>query len=123
MQRCILRAREEYVFAGEDFAVNLTHQDAAVLNITRACELAIDLANHLIKTRKLGIPTDSRQSFELLEQAGIISKALSARMQAMIGFRNIAVHDYLRLDMDIVMWVIQDGLKDLLTFTDEIRQL
>ena len=44
-------------------------------------------------------------------------------MQSMIGFRNIAVHDYLRLDMDIVMWVIQDGLKDLLTFTDEIRQL
>ena len=57
MQRCILRAREEHALAGEDFATSLTHQDAAVLNITRACELAIDLANHVIKVEKLGIPT------------------------------------------------------------------
>ena len=122
MQRCIARAREEYETAGKDFATNVTHQDAAVLNITRACELTIDLANHLIKTRKLGIPTDSRQSFELLEQAGLISSELSTRMQSMVGFRNIAVHDYRQLDMEIVSWVIEDGLDDLLSFADLTRQ-
>ena len=93
-----------------------------MLNITRACELTIDLANHLIKTRKLGIPTDSRQSFELLEQAGLISLGLSRRMQSMVGFRNIAVHDYRQLDMEIVSWVIEDGLDDLLAFADLVRQ-
>lgn len=63
MQRCILRAREEYEFAGGDLAANITHQDAAVLNITRACELTIDLANHLTKVRHLGIqPTVGRVS-------------------------------------------------------------
>ena len=122
MQRCIARARQEYEIAGNSFATNATHQDAAVLNITRACELTIDLANHLIKTRKLGIPVDSRQSFELLAQADLLSLESSRQMQSMVGFRNIAVHDYRELDMAIVSWVIEDGLDNLLTFADEVRR-
>jgi uncharacterized protein YutE (UPF0331/DUF86 family) len=123
MQRYIARAREEYEFGGNNFATSATHQDAAVLNITRACELAIDLANHLIKTRKLGIPTDSRQSFELLAQANLLSQDSSRHLQSMVGFRNIAVHDYRELDITIVSQVIEDGLDDLLTFADQVRRV
>jgi len=65
IQRCIKRAREEYKEAGEEFDSNYTKQDAAILNITRACEQALGLANHIIKTDKLGIPADSGQSFDL----------------------------------------------------------
>lgn len=122
MQRCVSRAREEYGFAGGDLASHITHQDAAVLNITRACELAIDLANHLTKVRRLGIPTDSRESFELLAKAGFLSPYLTGCMQSMVGFRNVAVHDYRELDAGIVHWVIEQGLQDLLTFADEVRK-
>ena len=122
MQRCISRAREEYEFAGRDLASSITHQDAAVLNITRACELAIDLADHLTKVRRLGIPTDSRESFELLAKAGFISPDLTRCLQSMVGFRNIAVHDYRELDAGIVDWVIEQGLEDLLTFADGVRE-
>lgn len=122
MQRCILRAREEYALAGDDFKTAASHQDAAVLNIIRACELAIDLANHVIKVRKLGVPTGTRQSFELLEQASVIAPLLSQRLRSMVGFRNIAVHDYQQLDSDIVVWVINEGLNDLVAFTDVLLQ-
>ncbi len=50
IQRCVLRAREEYRAAGGQFQSDYTRQDAAILNITRACEQAIDLANHLIRS-------------------------------------------------------------------------
>lgn len=123
MQRCISRAREEYEFAGGDLSSNITHQDAAVLNITRACELAIDLANHLTKVRRLGIPTDSRESFELLAKADFISPDLTQSLQSMVGFRNVAVHDYRELDAGIVNWVIEQGFDDLLTFADEVRKV
>ena len=123
LQRCIARAREEYAFAGRDFSTSVTHQDAAVLNITRACELTIDLANHLIKVRKLGIPTDTRESFELLEQARLIEPAISQSMQSMVGFRNVAVHDYRQLNTEIVNWVIEEGLNNLLSFADQIRRI
>lgn len=122
MQRCIARARDERKFAGGDLASNVTHQDAAVLNITRACELAIDLANHAIKVGKLGIPTDSRESFDLLQQAGLISVMQAMRMKSMVGFRKVAVHDYRNLDPEIVAWVMDEGLQDLLAFAETIRQ-
>jgi hypothetical protein len=52
IQRCTLRAREEYRYDPGGFDTNYTRQDAAVLNILRACEQAIDLANHIIKSYK-----------------------------------------------------------------------
>ncbi len=69
IQRCVRRVREEYAADTDSFDTNPTRQDAAVLNILRACEQSIDLANHAIKNRKLGIPTSSGESFELLAAA------------------------------------------------------
>ncbi|MBF0633600.1 MAG: hypothetical protein HQK85_02975 [Nitrospinae bacterium] len=62
IQRCIERAREEYRLAGDSFRSDYSRQDAAILNITRACELAIDLANFMIKTVKLGVPASSAEA-------------------------------------------------------------
>ena len=123
MQRCVVRVREERDLAGGDLASSITHQDAAVLNITRACELAIDLANHLIKVRQLGIPNDSRESFEFLKDAELITPDLTDQLKSMVGFRNVAVHDYVKLDIQIVSWIIEEGLEHLLSFADEIRQI
>ena len=67
IQRCVRRAREEYQANRDGFAGDYTRQDAALLNVVRACETAIDLANHVIRARKLGIPVSSADSFELLE--------------------------------------------------------
>ncbi len=69
IQRCVRRAREELAAGSKEFDTNFTRQDAAVLNVLRACEQSIDLANHVIKTHKLGIPTSSGESFDLLAAA------------------------------------------------------
>jgi len=47
IQRCIARAREEKAKAGDDFETDFSHQDACVLNVLRACETTLDLANHV----------------------------------------------------------------------------
>ncbi len=120
IQRCVKRAREEYREAGEHFQDDYTHQDAAILNVTRGCEQAIDLANHIIRSEKLGIPTDSGESFELLVKADIIPRELGNRLRKMVGFRNTAIHEYQELDIHIVERVIEGGLDDLILFTDHI---
>lgn len=117
IQHCIKRAREELNKTGEDFTSDYTRQDAAILNITRACEQAIDLANHLIKTNKLGIPSDSRQSFDLLAEAEIISVEIAGSLKKMIGFRNTAIHEYQRINIPIVVNIIQKDSGDLIRFT------
>ena len=120
IQRCIRRAREELELAGTGFREDYTRQDAAILNITRACEQALDLTNHIIKTHKMGIPTSSRESFDLLERQGVIPNDLAVKLRKMIGFRNTAVHQYQQLNIDIVIEIIRSGLDELITFTDAI---
>lgn len=117
IERSVARAREEFTAAGDGFARDWTRQDAAILNILRGCELAIDVANILIRERSLGVPQASRESFKLLADAGLIEHALSARLQRMIGFRNIAVHQYQALEPAIVAAILQRDLGDLLTFS------
>lgn len=119
--RCIEPARAEYALAGDKFKQDFTRQDAAVLNVTRVCEAAIDLANTLIRTRRLGVPGDTRESFALLERGGLIPADLSRRLQGMVGFRNIAVHQYQDLDLNVVESVIRKGLDDLLTLAKAVR--
>lgn len=70
--RCIARARSEHAIAGNAFRQDFTRQDAAILNITRACEAAIDLGNMVIRKQRLGVPDQTRDSFALLERSGFI---------------------------------------------------
>ena len=117
IERCVARAREEYEAAGADFASNFSRQDAAVLNIQRACEAALDLGQHLIRRDKLGLPQSARNVFDLLAQAGRIDAALAESLKKMVGFRNIAVHDYQTLLLPITVSVITEHLDEFLQLT------
>jgi uncharacterized protein YutE (UPF0331/DUF86 family) len=64
-----------------------------------------------------GIPQDTREAFELLEQAGRLDPALATRLKKMVGFRNVAVHDYQKLNLDIVRRILLEHLDDFLAFT------
>lgn len=116
VERCLGRIRDEYRGHEAEFETNLTRQDAIILNLQRACEACIDLAMHLVRKRHLGLPQESRQAFVLLEQAGILNGELSGRMQAMVGFRNIAVHDYQTLSIPIVRTILDHRLADFEQF-------
>lgn len=121
IQRCVERARQEYRSDPDGFATNHTLQDAAVLNVLRACEQAIDLANHVIHTYKMGIPTASTESFDLLLAKHVIDTALSEKLKQMVHFRNIVIHQYQRMDIEIVTSVIVSGLDDLVQFGDRVK--
>ena len=119
-QRCIRRARDIYAKHHDDFANNFDAQDAAVLNLIRVCELAIDIANFIIRRDKLGIPATSAEGFDLLHQAGQIDAQIAQPMKAMVGFRNVAVHQYRDLDYNILIAVIENDLDTVLAFLDRI---
>ena len=116
LQRCVSQARVALSTAGTEFKTNYLLQDAAVLNIIRACETSIDLANMIIRKKRLGIPVESRDSFGILMRESLLDHALGDKLQKMVGFRNLAVHRYRDLDIDIVEAVIQRNLDDLLAF-------
>jgi uncharacterized protein YutE (UPF0331/DUF86 family) len=102
---------------------NYTKQDSIILNIQRACEAAIDLAMHVVAERRLGLPQNSRDAFSLLCAGGLLDNQLSVRMQAMVGFRNIAVHDYQAVNLVIVKMIIEKHLNDLRRFVAVVLAL
>ena len=123
MERCIAQARAYYGRPlREAFEKDFIRQDAIAINLQRAMELAIDIANHLIKEKKLGLPRESRESFALLERAGVISQDLSRKLQGMVGFRNILVHEYQKLELAIMIDVIENRLGDLADFSTLVLQ-
>jgi uncharacterized protein YutE (UPF0331/DUF86 family) len=120
IERCLHRIVEEYGGDRQNLLLNQTKQDAIILNLQRACETAIDLAMYVISQRRLGLPQESRDAFALLQTAGILPAELAARMQRMVGFRNVAVHEYARLNLDIVHTIITKHLDDFRTFSSTI---
>jgi uncharacterized protein YutE (UPF0331/DUF86 family) len=116
IERCLARVVEEYAADERNLRDNLTRQDSIILNLQRACEASIDLAMALVKVHRLGPPQEIRHAFELLQDAGLLDAALAARMARMVGFRNVAVHDYQRLNLDVVKAIILDRLDDFRAF-------
>ena len=112
IERCIRRVREE-ASACPNYD-NFTHLDALTLNIERACQAAIDMAMHVVAERRLGVPQSSAGAFTLLEHAGLIDAELSKSLRGMAGFRNIAVHQYDEINMDILGWVVESGHLDFI---------
>lgn len=117
IERCIKRVRMIYSRNPSALDEDWDMQDIITLNLQRACEAAIDMAVHVVRAKKLGVPQASRDFFELLAKNNLISKELNHRMKAMVGFRNIATHDYRELDFAILRSIIEKHLDDFLAFS------
>lgn len=120
IERCIRRIYEEYDNKPDNLR-NITRQDSIILNLQRACEAAIAMAMHIVAEQGWGIPVTSRDAFETLLEHEFLEEALTQRLKAMVGFRNIAVHDYQKMNLDILQEIIEKHLHDLINFAKICR--
>jgi uncharacterized protein YutE (UPF0331/DUF86 family) len=115
IQKCLRRIKE-VTGLNPDSLSEINIQDIFVLNLQRAVQSTIDLASHIMASEGLGIPDTIKDNFLRLEQAGIIGRDLSKKMQAMVGFRNIAIHDYQAINVEILKTILIQHLKDVEEF-------
>ncbi|MGY0692798.1 type VII toxin-antitoxin system HepT family RNase toxin [Virgibacillus sp. FSP13] len=121
IERCIKRIHDEY----KDNPINLTNftkQDSIILNLQRACEASIDLAMYIVSEKQLGLPQNSRDAFSFIQTEGIITSSLAQKMKAMVGFRNIAVHDYQEINLTILQKILDEHLEDFSKYTQVIMK-
>ncbi|MDZ7706814.1 MAG: DUF86 domain-containing protein [Trueperaceae bacterium] len=121
IELCLARVREEYG-DGTELESDQRRQDALVLNLLRACETAIDLAMHAVRKASLGVPQSSRDAFGLLAEGGRIAPDLAEELKRMVGFRNIAVHRYQDLDLDVLHAIVREKLHVFETFVRTLLQ-
>jgi len=85
-----------------------------------AIESALDIGNHIIADRNYAKPESNRQVFEILHKNHVIDADLLHRLIRMAQFRNILVHDYLKLNREVVYNVVISDIYDLERFVKSI---
>lgn len=88
----------------------------------QVCQSAIDLAEAFISLKKYRKPTTMKEPFEILEEGGIIDKDLSNNLCKMVGFRNVLVHEYLKIDYDRLFNVLYRDLADIEKFIKMVEK-
>lgn len=120
LRRCIARVEEKRVTQLDELLRDPDRQDILVLNLTRAVQLCVDIASHIISQSGQRVPTTMGETFQSLSAMGTLNAETAEQLRRAIGFRNIAVHNYDAIDWAIVLAI---STKQLPIFRDFARQV
>lgn len=123
IENCLKRIQEEYIGSENELSHDYTKQDSIILNLQRAAEASIDLGMRWVRIKKLGTPQTSRDVFIFLNNNNLISQKLSDDLQAMVGFRNIAIHDYQKINLEIIKSILTTKLNNFEEFIQLARKV
>ncbi len=113
IKRCLDRVAS--VRDGRQGLSAVDREDILVLNLQRAVQCALDMAEHVVASERLGVADTEQRSFDLLAANGRIPAELAGRLRRLAGFRNIIVHEYAALDAAIVESIARRHVDDLTT--------
>jgi uncharacterized protein YutE (UPF0331/DUF86 family) len=88
-----------------------------------AIETCMDIADHVVADRCLRVPDSGADTFKVLADAGLVEPTLGLALARMVGFRNVLVHDYARVDPAIVLRVLSTDLGDVEKFRAAVLRL
>ena len=84
-------------------------------------EILLDIGTHILSAQYGISPADYKDILEQLGQQGILSQDLRRRLKGLAGFRNILVHDYIRLDPEKVLEALKRAPEEFSDFVLAIR--
>ena len=123
LRRGLARVEARRTESAEALRADADRQDIISLNLTRAVQLCVDLATHVLADTEQAPPQTMGEAFDLLAAEGTIPRELVARMRRAVGFRNVAVHSYQAIDWDIVHAITHEGLEDFQSYARHLARL
>ena len=116
LRRALARVRQRTPSSAAALAADIDAQDIVSLNLQRAVQLGVDIAYHLAADTETAEPATMADAFTVLRDAGMIDPAIAEALRRAVGFRNIAVHQYEKMDWQIVFDVATKRIEDLEAF-------
>ena len=120
LHRCLARVESKTPASLNVLESDLDIQDIITLNLTRAVQICVDIATHIIADFNTPPPTSMAESFDRLKQLQIISEETSVRLKKAVGFRNVSIHEYQNIDWLIVYKIITEHLQDFKEFARQV---
>lgn len=120
LRRCIRRIEAKRPATVAELETDADLQDILSLNLTRAVQIAVDIATHLLSDSDLPAPETMGQAFRQLATDGAMPSDLAESMVAAVGFRNVAVHSYRSIDWNIVHAICHERLEDFGAFARHV---
>jgi uncharacterized protein YutE (UPF0331/DUF86 family) len=116
LRRCLQRLEDKCPSSPEILAADLDLQDIIALNLSRAVQISVDIGAHLIADMNVPPPGTMGQTFDILAKEGFLNNEVATNLKKAVGFRNIAVHNYERINWLIVHSIIKYHLTDFVQF-------
>lgn len=116
IEKCLTRIRDKRPPALHLFLADPDSQDIVMFNLMQALQGCIDLAAHVVSDEGFGMAGSLNEFFYLLQERGVIHEDLTERLVRAVGFRNLCVHEYARLDLEKVYEISFNGLGDIEEF-------
>ena len=120
VKKYLKRIKENSKISLQTFLGDVDAQDIILFNIQLAVQNCIDIAAHIVSEEDMGIPGSTNEMFYLLEKNKFINSILTEKMVKAVGFRNLIVHEYGRLDLKRAYDISQNDIYDLDEFLKEI---
>lgn len=110
------RLREKNGIRLETLKTDLDAQDIILHNLQLAIQGCIDVGAHILADQGWGVAGSVNETFYILQDMNVIPLELAEKIIAMVGFRNILVHEYETVNLEIVHNIIENRLNDIEEF-------
>lgn len=120
VEKHVSRIKKSVCHDFKSFEKNLDSQDIVLFNLQLAIQNCIDIAAHFISDENLGIAGSTNELFYILERNGYLDHEMTEKMVKAVGFRNLIVHEYVRLELKRVYEITQNDILDLEHFLKHI---
>ena len=97
----------------DSFIKDIDRQESILFNIQTAVQNCIDIAAHIISEESFGVPGSTTEMLYILEKNGYLDNDLTQKMVKAVGFRNLIVHEYGKIELEQAYEIAQNDINDL----------
>jgi uncharacterized protein YutE (UPF0331/DUF86 family) len=97
----------------EEFLGDLDRQESILFNLQMAIQNCIDIAAHVISDEELGVAGSINEMFYMLQENGYLTPELTEKMVTAVGFRNLVVHEYGKIDLAKIYQIAHEDVDDI----------
>ena len=120
LRRCVRRVQDKRASTVEELESDWDTQDILSVNLTRAVQLCVDIAAHLVAESNRPSPNTMAGAFDRLQEMEVLPAPLAERLKGAVGFRNVAIHAYRSIDWGIVHTITHERLDDFRQFAQAV---